>query len=86
MKEADICPRMLTNGHELVFFLPASDKRLAGKGHRLAAWQKDSEAFIQQQRDEDFRPAISRPENDFLYSCPFVSIRGTDSSFRVLDL
>jgi hypothetical protein len=23
MKEADVCPRMLTNGHELVFFLPA---------------------------------------------------------------
>jgi hypothetical protein len=45
---------------------------LAGKCHRLAAWQKDNEAFIPQQRDEAFRHAISRPENDFLL---FVPIR-----------
>ncbi|MCF8108130.1 MAG: hypothetical protein K9J81_03960 [Desulfohalobiaceae bacterium] len=30
--------------HELDFFLPASKKSLAGKGHRLAAWLKDNEA------------------------------------------
>jgi hypothetical protein len=76
----------LRRGKVGFLFACQSDKRLAGKGHRLAAWQKDNEAFIPQQRDEAFRPAISRPENDFLYSCPFVSIRGTDPSFRVLDL
>ena len=67
---------MLTNGHELDFFLPASYKKLAGKGHRLAAWQRDNETFL---------PAISRLENHFLHSCLFVSIRGHKPSFLMLD-
>jgi hypothetical protein len=55
------------------FYLPAirgwQAKAIA---MRHAAWLKDNEAFIPQQRDEAFRPVISRPENDFLYSCPFA--------------
>jgi hypothetical protein len=76
---------MLTNGHELMFFLPASNKSLAGKGHRLAAWQKDNELLSPRQRDETFLPAISRLENYFLHSCQFASIRGHNSFFLVLD-